>query len=100
MKKTISVSVGGFAFILEEDAHNLLEQYLSKVRLNLGASPDTDEIISDVEGRIAELLTESLTENGRQVVDASFVEKAISVLGAPDAHPRLRGCPVRGDVGT
>lgn len=84
MNKTVSVSIGGFAFILSDDAHRRLEQYIEKVRINLGNSADTEEILSDVEGRMAELLGEYLSASGRQVVDVAMVEKMIAVMGAPE----------------
>lgn len=94
MKKTVSVSIGGFAFILEDEAHRKLEQYLDKVRLNLSTTADGDEILSDVEGRLAELFTEALHTAGRQVIDAGMVDKATAIMGAPEEF-NVTGEPVQ-----
>lgn len=86
MKKTININVGGFAFIIEEEAYDRLHQYLHAVRRNLGTDVDTEEVMNDIELRIAELFREALKENGREVVDVALVEKVKGVMGKPEDY--------------
>ena len=55
MNKTININLGGFAFQIEEDAYNLLQNYLQKIETKLGNGEEASEVITDVEFRIAEL---------------------------------------------
>ncbi len=79
MKKTISAHVGGIVFHIEEDAYKRLQFYLENLERIWGPGPETDEILQDIEGRIAELFTQHL--NGRQVVTMRDVEEVISIMG-------------------
>lgn len=86
MNKSISVSIGGFSFFIEEDAYQKLKKYLDEVRTSLySEGDDADEIIKDVESRIAELFREWLG-NYRQVLDTQDVDKMINVMGTPEQY--------------
>ena len=66
MNKTISINLGGFFFHIDEDAYQKLSRYFDAVKRSL--SPDgRDEIVKDIESRIAELFQERL-QNEKQVV--------------------------------
>ncbi|MBK5722211.1 PspC domain-containing protein [Dysgonomonas sp. Marseille-P4677] len=56
MKPTIRVSIGGLAFNLEEDAYQVLENYLRALRKHFMGNVEADEIIADIELRLSELL--------------------------------------------
>ena len=84
MKKTVTVSIGGFSFIMEEEAYHRLERYLEAVKRNISDPNDAKEIIIDIEYRIAELFREALKSAGREVVDSAMVESVIGVMGAPE----------------
>ena len=59
MNKTTSINLGGFFFHIDEDAYNKLNSYLQAVKRSL--SPEgREEIIKDIENRIAELFQEKL----------------------------------------
>src|SRR5690625_6023824 len=60
MDKTISISLGGFSFIIDEVAYNKLKKYLDQIRISWGNIEGVDEIMSDVEVRIAELFKDRL----------------------------------------
>jgi len=83
MKKTISVSLGRRCFILEEDAYSNLSSYLDSFKADIVRSGNlsVNEVMEDLELRIAELFTERLM--GREVVNASIVNGVISQLGMP-----------------
>ena len=56
MKKTVQVNLSGQIFTLDEDAFDLLSSYLNQIGKLYDRSPGKDEIITDIEMRIAELL--------------------------------------------
>ncbi|HRX32233.1 MAG TPA: PspC domain-containing protein [Tenuifilaceae bacterium] len=82
MKKTIKVSIGGFAYILDDDAYLKLSSYLDKLKAQLGNCSEAKEILEDVEERISELIAEYNGEN--EVVDFSVIEKVLKQLGNPE----------------
>jgi len=84
MNKTVSINLGGLFFHIDEDAYQKLNRYFDAIRRSL--SPDgRDEIMSDIEGRIAELLTEKL-KNDKQVVSVTEVDQVIAVMGQPEDY--------------
>lgn len=99
MNKTVSINLGGFFFHIDEDAYQKLNRYFDAIRRSL--SPDgRDEIMGDIEARIAELLTEKL-KNDKQVVSIREVDDVIAVMGQPedyridseDAEPAAKSAP-------
>jgi phage shock protein PspC (stress-responsive transcriptional regulator) len=84
MNKTVSINLGGFFFHIDEDAYKKLNYYLDAVRRSL--SPDgKDEIMADIEARIAELLSEKI-KNEKQVVGNQEIEEVITVMGQPEDY--------------
>lgn len=84
MDKTHNISLGGFSFIIEDKAYQELSKYLNDVRKSLGNNPDTNEIIYDVEQRMAELLKNQM--KGRDVIVNQDVNYLIEVLGKPEQY--------------
>jgi|LakMenEpi03Aug12_release.lakeMendotaPanAssembly.Ray.scaffolds.fasta_scaffold32061_3 phage shock protein PspC (stress-responsive transcriptional regulator) len=84
MKKTLTANISGTVFHIEEDAYELMNRYLANIRGKFTGSAGADEIISDIESRIAELFTERLV--GRNVVTLHDVEHVISVMGQPEDY--------------
>ena len=84
MDKIKNISLGGFSFIIEETAYNALNNYLNEVRNHLNQNTDREEILYDVEQRMAELLKVRLKE--REVVIGQDVQYLIEVLGRPEQY--------------
>ena len=82
MNKTISISLAGFSFIIEEQAYEKLNKYLHALRNSL-EKDEADEVMYDIEIRIAEIFRENLDK--REVVNSDDVEKVIAQLGTPEA---------------
>lgn len=82
MKKVINAGIGGRSFTINEDAYSRMESYLALFRMHLKDAP-SDEVMDDLESRIADLFYSSVGDSGR-VVDLDLVEKVISQLGMPD----------------
>lgn len=82
MKKTVSINISGRYFHIDEFAFDLLDEYLSVLKRHFKKEQGGDEIISDIELRVAELFQERLTSS-RQVVDQTDVKYVKSKLGTP-----------------
>ncbi len=82
MKKVINAGIGGRSFSINEDAYSRLDSYLTHFRGHLKDAP-REEVMDDLESRIADLFYESVGDGGR-VVDIELVERVISQLGMPD----------------
>ncbi|MCM1291683.1 MAG: PspC domain-containing protein [Prevotella sp.] len=83
MKITKNINLGGFLFTIDEDAFDLLNNYLDTLKNALKIAKEDSELLDDIEGRIAELLLE-YTDNGKRIVTFRMVEKAIDCLGKPE----------------
>lgn len=82
MKKTVSISLNGLAFIVEEDAYSMLKDYLKQIRICLESNQDGSEILSDVESRISEILSSKISDTN-QTVNVSMINYVIDTIGAP-----------------
>ncbi|MCB9202989.1 MAG: PspC domain-containing protein [Flavobacteriales bacterium] len=83
MNKSISISLGGRVFHIEENAYDKLNSYLEQVRHYINSEEDAEEIITDIEHRIAELFYEFL--RNREAVNENDVNKVIETLGKPES---------------
>ena len=84
MKKTVNVAIGGCSFIIDEDAYVAMSEYLENFRNALGASNASNDVMDELEGRIADLLKQKLA--GREVVNLKMVEDIIAQIGYPDGY--------------
>jgi len=80
MKKTISITISGLIFHIEEDGYQALKQYLDEIQRYFSSYQDGSEIVADIENRIAEIFSEKITA-GKTVVTKEEVEKLITSLG-------------------
>ncbi len=83
MKKNVNMSIAGQIFHIDEDAYNLLENYLRSLQMHFGKSEADKELMGDFENRIAELLLE-MNSSGNRVVDIELVRKVIERIGKPE----------------
>lgn len=83
MKKTENISLAGYSFTIEVDAYSELEKYLSDIRTVFTADENAEEITSDIEERIAELLSEKC-RNG-MVVNIGMIKAIKEQIGDPQA---------------
>lgn len=81
MKKNISINISGIIFHIEEDGYNDLKKYLDTINSYFSSYEDSDEIIADIEGRIAEIFLSKLAE-GKQAVTAKTVSVLIKTMGS------------------
>lgn len=83
MKKTLTINLNGRVFNIDEDAYQLLDDYLKNLRIYFRKEEGCDEILADFEARIEELLN-SRIRLGYNVINIEEVEKVISQMGRPD----------------
>ena len=85
MNKTVNINLGGMFFHIDEDAYQKLTRYFDAIKRSLSNSNGQDEIIKDIEMRIAELITERHT-NDKQVINIREVEEIITIMGQPEDY--------------
>ena len=81
MNKVKKCSISGVAFVFEEVAFNRLAEYIDSLKNAYKNSAECDEVIADIEARIAELIL-SAQSNQQQVVCLPLVENIIAQLGS------------------
>lgn len=82
MKKTLNINIGNSIIHIEEDAYEILTQYLIAVKQHFGKSADDFEIVTDIENRIAEMFAEILQAQQKQVIQKEDVEVVIGLMGS------------------
>ena len=60
MNKTININLGGLIFHIDQDAFEILNKYLNALKNHFKNEEGGDEILKDIEGRIAELFTKKI----------------------------------------
>ncbi len=90
MKEVYNISLQGVSFAVEKDACEMLESYLQELKLHYGKQEE--EVVNDIEERIAELLVEKGCTGGT-VVQTGHVEDIIKVLGRPSEIDGDSGSP-------
>ena len=86
MNKTININLAGTFFHVDENAYGKLSRYLDAIRKSLGSDPQgSEEIMRDIEARIAELFSEKL-ESSTQVVTLKELDEVIAVMGQPEDY--------------
>ena len=81
MKETINANIGHQVFTLDRDAYDRLTIYLNDISRHIAT--DTDEVMTDIEIRMAEIFREELSSTF-MVVTLAMVERAIARVGAPE----------------
>lgn len=82
MKKNISINICGTIYAIDEDAYQLLENYLQSMKNYFRNEEGGDEIADDIEHRVAELLWE-YKEKGMTAVNIETIKEIISKVGNP-----------------
>ena len=79
MNKIISANINGFVFNIDELAYEKLKQYLDRIKEHVR----NEEVMTDIENRIAELFDYKL-KNGSQAIFDRDVEDIIQQIGSPE----------------
>ncbi len=85
MNKTVNINLAGTFFHIDEDAFAKLTRYLDAIRRSFSDPTGQDEIIKDIEARIAELFSEKI-EKSSQVITIKELDEVIGVMGQPEDY--------------
>ncbi len=83
MKKNFSVNIGGRIFNIDDDAFESLNNYFARLRNFFAADEGHEEILADIEMRIAELLDQHKAQ-GQPVITLKHIAEVIAGMGEPD----------------
>lgn len=83
MNEIKKCSISGIAFVFEKVAYNRLSVYIDSLKRAYKDNPESDEIIADIEARIAELILSAQSDQ-TQTVCLPLVENIIAQLGSAE----------------
>lgn len=81
MQRIIQINIVGRIIPIEEDAYQVLKNYIASLDKQFAKEEGKDEILQDIENRIAELFTIRL-QTGAPAIDKADVQKVTETLGA------------------
>ena len=77
MKKVININFQGRVIPIEEAAYEILKGYTDSLRRYFANEEGRDEIINDIENRIAELFSEDLKKNPTGCITEADVQREL-----------------------
>src|SRR5215831_6048927 len=83
MKKIININLSGRVIPIEDTAYEKLQTYIESLRRYFANEEGRDEIINDIESRIAELMNEKIRKGAESITDDD-VNQIIASMGRPE----------------
>lgn len=83
MKLTENINLAGLIFTIDDDALLKLQNYLNAIERNYRTKEEREEILGDIEARIAELFQAQLNKS-KEVIGLSELNQVIEILGMPE----------------
>lgn len=80
MKKIININLSGRVIPIEDAAYETLQRYIESLRRYFANEEGRDEIINDIESRVAELMNDRVRRGAAAVTEADM-EEIISAMG-------------------
>ena len=96
MNETRTINLNGLVYHIDTDAYQTLKEYLQDIEMRLPAN-DRQEVMADIEARIAELFQKALFAKNTQVVTMEMVRSIQSQIGAPTEFGENRRPKVKVD---
>lgn len=90
MNKTYTINISGIIFHIDEYAYEKLKGYLNTIRSYFKDSESREEIMTDIEARIAELFTAKIHDS-KQVILMDDVDQMIAIMGNPEVFKNEDG---------
>jgi phage shock protein PspC (stress-responsive transcriptional regulator) len=81
MKTTVQINLGGYPFVLDDDAYARLSSYIEALRVHFENTEGADEIVGDIESRMAEIISDKL--GSRPIVSLADIHDTITIMGTP-----------------
>lgn len=85
MNKTVNINIGGLFFHIDEDAYQKLSRYFDAIKNSLTDAGGKDEIMKDIEMRVAELFSER-QKSDKHVINNQDVDEVVRVMGQPEDY--------------
>jgi phage shock protein PspC (stress-responsive transcriptional regulator) len=85
MNKTVNINIGGLFFHIDEDAYQKLSKYFDAIKRSLSNSSGKEEIMKDIEMRVAELFTDR-QQSDKHVINTKDVDEVVAVMGQPEDY--------------
>lgn len=83
MNKTININLAGRLITINEDAFEILQQYLNSLKSHFNKEEGGEEILHDMEDRVSELF-EMKMKKGKVSIDVNDVNEIIAIMGRPE----------------
>jgi phage shock protein PspC (stress-responsive transcriptional regulator) len=83
MKKIININLSSRLIPIEDSAYELLKSYLDSLKLHFSREEGGEEIVSDIEDRIAEVFQDKLKKGAHCITDED-INSMVNVMGRPD----------------
>src|ERR1700751_2479997 len=90
MKKIININLASRLIPMEDSAYEILRQYLESLKRYFSREDGADEIVSDIESRIAELFQDKLKKGAHCITDAD-VDAVKASMGTPEQFEETVG---------
>lgn len=84
MNKVININFQGRVIPIEEPAFEELKKYIESLRSHFANEEGKEEIVNDIENRIAELFTEKLKAGQSTFISVEHVAAIIASIGRPE----------------
>lgn len=90
MKKIININLAGRLIPIEDSAYEILSQYLGSLKKYFSKEEGGDEIVSDIESRIAEVFQDILKKGAHCITDDDVIAIKAS-MGTPEQFEDAAG---------
>src|SRR5207245_7193040 len=80
MKKIININLSGRVIPIEDTAYESLQRYIESLRRYFANEEGRDEIINDIESRVAELMNDKIKKGAHVITDLD-IEEIIHSMG-------------------
>jgi phage shock protein PspC (stress-responsive transcriptional regulator) len=84
MNKTVNINLAEIVFHINEDAFEILNNYLNTLKYHFKNEEGGDEILKDIEARIAELFTLRLIK--KEALSLTDINEVITIMGEPSQY--------------
>lgn len=81
MNKTIIININSIVFHIEEEAYEVLRSYMIDIKKHFAKTQDSEEILMDIENRIAEMFSEKIQQGKKEVISLEDVHHVIEQMG-------------------
>lgn len=86
MQKTFNINLYGQIFYINEDAFQVLSDYLKTLKNLYQKEEGGDEIMADIEARISEIFLQENNNSTLTIITIEQVNRVIQTLGRPEEH--------------